>query len=108
MTDRRIERRIKESKVPDRKLLVDFDFNFQTGLDKTLIMELATLRFIERKQGVIFAGSSGTGKSHIAKSLTLLACQKLYSAICLFSIFDSLKITIFSGNLENLTYYHSI
>lgn len=99
MTDRRIERRIKESKVPDRKLLVDFDFNFQTGLDKTLIMELATLRFIERKQGVIFAGSSGTGKSHIAKSLTLLACQKLYR--CRYTTASDMIKDLMSGMADN-------
>ena len=29
MIDRRIERRIKESKLPERKLLADFDFEFQ-------------------------------------------------------------------------------
>ena len=99
MTDRRIERRIKESKVPDRKLLVDFDFNFQTGLDKTLIMELATLRFIERKQGVILAGNSGTGKSHIAKSLTLLACQKLYR--CKYTTASDMIKDLMSGMADN-------
>jgi DNA replication protein DnaC len=75
---RRIERRIKESKLPERKLLADFDFMFQKGVDKAQIMELAKLDFVERKQGVIIAGSSGTGKSHIAKALLLLGCQKTY------------------------------
>lgn len=41
-------------------------------------MELATLSFVERKQGLILAGSSGTGKSHIAKALLLIGCGKLY------------------------------
>jgi DNA replication protein DnaC len=77
--ERRIERRIVDSKLPERKLLSDFDFEFQTGVDKAQIMELATLGFVESKQGVILAGSSGTGKSHIAKALLLIACQKLYS-----------------------------
>jgi DNA replication protein DnaC len=75
VTQRRIERRIKESKLPQRKLLADFDFDFQTGVDKAQIMELATLSFVQRKQGLILAGSSGTGKSHIAKALMLIACQ---------------------------------
>lgn len=78
LIQRRIERRIKESKLPDRKLLSDFDFPFQTGVDKTRIMELAKLDFVDRKQGVIFAGDSGTGKSHIAKALLLLGCRKTY------------------------------
>ncbi len=74
----RMERRIRESKLPERKLLADFDFPFQTGVDKTQIMHLATLSFVDQGQGVILAGSSGTGKSHLAKALMLGACQKLY------------------------------
>jgi DNA replication protein DnaC len=78
LIQRRIERRIKESKLPDKKLLTDFDFTFQKGVDKTQIMELAKLDFVGRKQGVIIAGNSGTGKSHIAKALLLLGCRETY------------------------------
>ncbi len=78
LIERRIERKIKMSKLPDRKLLSDFDFTFQTGLDKKQIMELSTLGFVERNEGVILAGNSGTGKSHIAKALLLSGCQRLY------------------------------
>jgi len=78
LTERRIERRIRESKLPERKLLADFDFAFQTGVDKRQIMELATLDFARRKQGVLIAGKSGTGKSHLAKALLLIGCQKTF------------------------------
>jgi len=78
LIERRIERRVKESKLPERKLLADFDFAFQTGLDKAQIMEIAKLDFVERKQGLVVAGNSGTGKSYIAKALLLLACTRLY------------------------------
>ena len=61
LIERRIERRIKESKLPERKLLADFDFAFQPALDQKQIMDLSTLGFIERKQWLILAGSSGTG-----------------------------------------------
>lgn len=72
---RRIERRVKESRLPQRKLLSDFDFAFQTGIDKKQVMELSTMSFVNRKQGLILAGASGTGKSHIAKALLLIGCQ---------------------------------
>ncbi len=78
LIQRRIERRIKESKLPERKLLTDFDFKFQKGIDKKQIMELAKLDFVARKQGLIIAGNSGTGKSHIAKALLLIGCQRTY------------------------------
>lgn len=76
LTERQIERRIKEAKLPERKLLADFDFVFQTGVDKRQIMDLATLSFAGRRQGLIIAGNSGTGKSHICKALLLVGCQK--------------------------------
>lgn len=76
LTERQIERRIRDAKLPERKLLADFDFDFQTGVDKKQILELATLGFAERSQGVILAGNSGTGKSHIAKALLLIGCRK--------------------------------
>ena len=78
LIERRMERRIQESKLPERKLLTDFDFKFQTGIDQRQVMELATLGFVERKQWLILAGGSGTGKSHIAKALLFLACRHLY------------------------------
>jgi DNA replication protein DnaC len=76
LTERQIERRIKEAKLPERKLLADFDFKFQDGVNKQQILELATLDFAGRGQGIVLAGNSGTGKSHIAKALLLIGCQK--------------------------------
>ena len=75
-TERRAERRIRESRLPVRKILDDFDFDFQTGLDKKQIIDLASLDFAGRQQGLILAGKSGTGKSHIAMALMLIACRK--------------------------------
>lgn len=78
LIERRIERRITDSRLPERKLLADFDFVFQTGVDKTQVMEVAKLDFVGRKQGLVIAGNSGTGKSHIAKALLLIGCTQLY------------------------------
>jgi DNA replication protein DnaC len=70
----RAERRIRESRLPVRKTFEGFDFAFQPKLDKDLVLELATLRFVEQGKNVLLAGMSGTGKSHIALALALLAC----------------------------------
>lgn len=76
--ERSIETKIKHSRLPERKLLSDFDFEFQTGVDKAQVLEISKLEFVPRKQGLIIAGNSGTGKSHIAKALLLIGCRKLY------------------------------
>ena len=77
---RRIETLIKSSRLPQPlKMLADFDFDFQPGLDRRLIMDLATLGFIERNESILFTSKmNGVGKSHIARSLSLIACQREY------------------------------
>lgn len=97
--DRRIERRIRESKLPDRKLFSDFDFEFQTGADKAQIMELAKLDFVRRKQGLILAGNSGTGKSHIAKALLLIACRQSYR--CRYTTGVDMLTNLLAGLADN-------
>lgn len=99
LIDRRIERRIREARLPERKLLADFDFKFQTGVDKTQIMELAKLDFVERKQGLILAGCSGTGKSHIAKALLLLACANSYR--CRYTTGGDMLNDLMAGLADN-------
>lgn len=99
LIERRIETRIRQSRLPERKLLADFDFAFQKGVDKSQILELATLSFVPRKQGLILAGSSGTGKSHLAKALLLLGCQKLYS--CRYTTAAAMLTDLFSSLCDN-------
>jgi DNA replication protein DnaC len=70
----RAERRISEARLPVRKTFEAFNFGFQPKLDKDLILELATLRFVAQGKNLLLAGMSGTGKSHIALALALLAC----------------------------------
>jgi DNA replication protein DnaC len=72
--ENRVERRFCDSRLPEKKTLAGFNFAFQPKLDRDLVMELATLRFIDQGKNVLLAGMSGTGKSHIAMALGLLAC----------------------------------
>jgi DNA replication protein DnaC len=74
----RIERRFRDSKLPEKKTFSGFDFDFQQTLDRDLVLELANLRFIDHGKNVLLAGMSGTGKSHIAKALALCACHQNY------------------------------
>jgi DNA replication protein DnaC len=74
--ERSIERRIQQSGLGERKTLEAFDWPFQPSLDKTLILEIARLDFVRRKDDLILTGKSGTGKSHILQSIGLRACQQ--------------------------------
>jgi DNA replication protein DnaC len=72
---RRIETALKISGLPYIKSIDDFDFTFQPGLDKQKIMGLFDLSFIREHGNVIFLGPPGVGKTHLAVSLALKACQ---------------------------------
>jgi DNA replication protein DnaC len=76
---RHIDYLIRGSRLPQPlKMLADFDFDFQPKLNRKLIMDLASLGFIERNESILLIGDNGTGKSHLAKSLALIACQGGY------------------------------
>jgi DNA replication protein DnaC len=76
---RHVDYLIRGSRLPyPLKLLADFDFDFQPRLGRKLIMDLASLGFIERNESILFIGDNGTGKSHLAQSLALIACQGGY------------------------------
>ena len=81
-TERSKGYRLEASKLPKPyKLLNDFDFNFQLRLRKKLIMELSPLEFLLRKESVLLIGDPGTGKSHIARALAFLACNKCHKVL---------------------------
>ena len=73
---RMVDRRIKSARFPTVKSLDSFDFLAIPSLNKTLVNELARCEYINRKDNVIAAGNSGTGKTHVALGLGLAACQK--------------------------------
>jgi DNA replication protein DnaC len=74
--ERRVERRIDLSGLPERKTLEAFNWAFQPKLDKAVVMELARLDFVRRSEDLILTGKSGTGKSHILQAFGLRACQQ--------------------------------
>lgn len=68
--DRLIERRIKSAGFRDRgKTLDNFDFAFNPKMDKKLIFELASGRFVTQHEDGLFLGPPGTGKSHLAQAI---------------------------------------
>jgi len=67
----RIARRIQNSGLVEQKTLEAFDWDFQPSLDKALVLELARLDFVQRRDDLVITGKSGTGKSHILKALGL-------------------------------------
>lgn len=72
---RRYQHALKLAGLPHHKSLDEFQFPFQPDLDVRKIRDLATLAFIETCTNVAFLGPPGVGKTHLACSLAVAACQ---------------------------------
>ncbi|QXM06169.1 IS21-like element helper ATPase IstB [Crassaminicella indica] len=70
---------VKVGAFPHTKEIKDFDFDFQPSINKQQILDFATLRFLESKENIVFLGSSGVGKTHLATSIGIAAAKKRYS-----------------------------
>jgi len=63
---REYEAKLRCSGFPFRKTIEEFGFTFQPSIDKTVINELLTMRFVHEKENVVFLGPPGVGKTHLA------------------------------------------
>ena len=57
---RRAAARLRFAHYPLRKTLSDFDFSFQPSIDRKVVAELSTLRFVEERRNVLLLGPAGT------------------------------------------------
>jgi DNA replication protein DnaC len=61
---RRLTGRLRFAHYPLTKRLADFELDFQPSIDRAVIAELSTLRFVEERRNVLFLGPPGVGKTH--------------------------------------------
>lgn len=107
-TGRAVENQIKMSGFPFKKTFDMFDFSFQPSIDKKQIDELRTMRFVENKENIVFLGTSGVGKTHLAVALGILAAQNRYSTyyINCSTLIDQLNKAHFENRLpERLKHF---
>jgi len=97
-----IKTRTKLAGFPVKKSMDDFDFDFQTSIDKKAVNELRTLRFVNNAENLILLGPSGVGKTHIAIGLGIDAIKAGFSVYFINSavMIEKLKTASQRGNLE--------
>jgi DNA replication protein DnaC len=75
--DRLLERRRLQAGFRDAgKTLDTFDFDFNKPLNRRLVFELATGRFVPQHDDALFLGPPGTGKSHLAQAIGVAVIQQ--------------------------------
>jgi DNA replication protein DnaC len=76
---RALQRRLAQARLPKRKTLEEYDFNFPKRLAKAAIVRLFDCDLIERHGCAVLIGPTGTGKSHLLTALGYTAAERGYS-----------------------------
>src|SRR6202140_808959 len=81
-SDRLLERRRKQAgfRDPDRTL-DNFDFTFNPKMNRSLVFDLATGAFINKREDALFLGPGGTGKSHLGQAIGQAAILQGYKVL---------------------------
>jgi len=79
-SNRRLQTRLKKAKLRQQACFEDIDFRSPRGLDKAMMLSLATGDWIKNGLNVLIAGATGTGKSYLGCALAHKACLEGYCA----------------------------
>ncbi len=97
-----IRTRTKNAGFPLLKRIDEFDFAFQPSIDQTVIKDLATLRFVDNAENVVFLGPPGVGKTHLAIGLGVAAIEQGIPALFINAsvLIEQLKDAYHTGQLD--------
>lgn len=98
-TKRAMNACVKVANFPFIKRLIDFDFSFQPSINKEQIMNFKYLQFLEKKENIIFIGSPGVGKTHLATAIGIEAASMRTSTY--FIGCNDLVLQLKKAHIEN-------
>lgn len=61
--------------------LEDLDYSARRELDRAVVRQLMTCRWVQEHQSIVITGATGTGKSYLACALAQQACRKGHRAL---------------------------
>lgn len=90
---------VKVANFPFLKTFEDFNFDFQPSINKDKILQFKYLNFIQNKENIIFLGSPGVGKTHLATSIGIEAAKQ---RVCTYFIScNDLMMQLKRASIEN-------
>ena len=90
---------VRVANFPFIKYFNEFDFSFQPSINKDKILDFANLRFIESNENILFVGSPGVCKTHLATSIGIEAAKSRFSTY--FISCSDLVLNLKKAHLEN-------
>jgi DNA replication protein DnaC len=78
---RQLSGRLKRAGFTAERTLESFDFAFNPTINRHQVLDLATARFVERKENVFLIGPAGVGKTHLACALAHAACRRGFEVL---------------------------
>jgi DNA replication protein DnaC len=78
---RSVQRRLREARFPVLKTLEQFRWDWPKKINRLAVQHLFRLGFIKEKGNVIFLGTVGLGKTHLATALGYAACLEGHSVL---------------------------
>jgi DNA replication protein DnaC len=102
--NRRLEKLLKDAKIPALACIEDIWCEPGRGLDKSAIRGLANCQWVRAKHNVIVVGKTGVGKSFIGAALAQAACRAGHRALCTRTprLLHELAIARADGTYTNL------
>ena len=101
----RLTKNLRDAKLRLAEACVEgIDFPRDRQLDKAVVRQLATCRWIDEHQSVIVTGATGTGKSYLACALAHQACRKGFRVFYrrVPRLFDELRLARADGSYARL------
>ena len=99
MEDKAICGCVRTANFPYNKGFDDFDFSFQPTINKEELLDFKNLRFLENHENIIFVGSPGVGKTHLATAIGMEAAKN--RQITYFINCNDLVANLKKAHLEN-------
>jgi DNA replication protein DnaC len=99
--NKRLGRALKEAKLKLSQACVeDIDYPARRELDKAVVRQLSSCRWVEEHQAILITGPTGTGKTYVACALAQQACRKGFRAVYRRSsrLFDELRLAHADGS----------
>ena len=102
--DRRLQTRLRQARLKHHACVEDLDYRAPRGLDKALMLQLATCRWVREGLNLIINGPTGVGKTWIACALAQKACREGYTALYLRlpRLFEDLGLAHGDGRFTKL------